>query len=511
MKKTVFIMICLSLALLGCSFNNKKEKIAYSLDDKQFWANKFEIKEIGGGMPAGPQRTSFLEFDNPWYKMQVQPISNYYAVYLDNEIYNAIVDALISNYNVFKVTEDNITYFYDPMVGIKMPCIKTKDLIKVDGLMAETYFLIYNNKLVFNVNGESGFFQDLMNYLGKKITISDDNFEIVEATKLSDLPIHYNNSYTAIAYFYYQEFTYTYNYKTEKAVNETIPFFGSMAVTNDEIIHHNLLDENKIYLTMDVPLVLNFACTPLNELKYNTSGKKEFIAFEIYEYNNQEYIVLSDNADISTITLRSQADNYDVLFSDKIIADKTYYSVSELLSKSKKIQADFSKISEYNSDVLWSAYHKAQNEINDSIINCFKVQTQYDKYIKPETSSYITSGDVIFETTNEVSDIDATKRSNSSEFGRTIIQFGSHEVTISVGFSDWDTNYGDLIYLEWVKSGDKNQLVIRYDESLIGEAVKVYYGYPPQKYHYQYVSYYGATIDAYTNWQLSNYLFINLS
>ena len=516
MKK--WIMLGLSIMILmiitGCGYNQKIEPIENSYQDKEFFATKFGERYLAGGEPIEFPPASFLEYDRPWYKMEVKPISKYYAVYLNNNVYKAIVDALSGEYNQFKTTLDGVTYFKlsDFNYELLTPLIKPQKIKVVDGSMAETYFMLSRDEKIFRIDDQSKTFQQLMDYQNYDITIDSSNYEIVEADNLSDLPIHYNNSYTAMAYFYYQEYVYTYNYQTNEVINEVVPYYGAMRVTSDyqDAIYHNLLAADELYIMMDIPLYLSAGCEPLEKPLYNIDGEKEFVAFSIKEFNNKDYIALSDNEDIETVRLQANGENYDILFHDKVINNKTYYSVDELVSVKEEVLENRLDAYNYNSNLMWSTYRKMNEDIKNSIIDCFKVYTAYDMHVVPEEGSVVASGSVIFETVNDVSSIDRIRPHYIATIGITTIDFGQFKVTLTASFQDYSTDYLDLIFFTWEEHDGVNQLIINYDESLIGQVVRIWYGYPSQKYHFQYISYYGATIDCYFNSVLDKHLFINL-
>ena len=357
--------------------------------------------------------------------------------------------------------------------------------------------------------------QEYLNYIGSSIVISEENFIVKNSKDIKNLPIRYEN-YIAMAYFYYQEFDYLYNYVAEEQISKTVPYYGSMIAYENvsENIYHNLLNSSKEYLLMDVPLKeIGGCCERFEDLKYNYTGEKEFIAFEINNLNNSEYVCLEENSDIQTITLLSSGDNYDVLFKEKVnINGNEYYSINELLKINKIIIEQWKIILEYNQKQFVSSLEKLRSIVPNTLADEFKIKTYFDTLSYDFETDTINSGMVIYETTNEVTNMEPSAiKVGNNYFNKTDVIIDQFNVCFMLEVYGKDINeVKDLISAKWISDGGVNKLVIIYDDSLIGEKVQILCQYKTQKYHHQYTSFLETTIDSYTTCALYEYISMNL-
>ncbi len=496
------------------NINGTDDKLSSS-SDKAFYANKFEISNsFGDGDIITPYETTFLEFDKPWYKIKANNISEYVCLYLDNKVYKEIMEVVFHECcSYYTEVKDGKEYVYCNFVGIER--LKTDEIKKIDGTFANLYFELLGGLRTFKVNNEYLNLQEYLNYIGSSVVISEENFIVKNSKDIKDLPIRYEN-YIAMAYFYYQEFDYLYNYVAEEQISKTVPYYGSMIAYENvgENIYHNLLNSSKEYLLMDVPLKeIGGCCERFEDLKYNYTGEKEFIAFEINNLNNSEYVCLEENSDIQTITLLSSGDNYDVLFKEKVnINENEYYSINELLKINKIIIEEWKIILEYNQKQFVSSLEKLRSIVPNTLADEFKIKTYFDSLSYDFETDTINSGMVIYETTNEVTNMEPSAiKVGNNYFNKTDVIIDQFNVCFMLEVYGKDINeVKDLISAKWISDGGVNKLVIIYDDSLIGEKVQILCQYKTQKYHHQYTSFLETTIDGYEKHANYEYIAMNL-
>lgn len=486
-----------------------------SSNDKAFYANKFEMNNnLDSDDIITPYETTFIEFDKPWYKIKANNISEYICLYLDNKVYEKIWEVVFHECcSFYTEVKDGKEYVYCNFIGIER--LKVEEIKKVDGIFANLYFSLLSGIKTFKVNDEYLNLQEYLKYIGSDIVISEENYIVKNSKNINDLPIQEEN-YIAIAYFYYQEFDYLYNYVTKEQVFKTVPYYGSMVACKNvnENIYYNSLNNSKEYLLMDVPLKARGSCCEFFEnLKYNYTGEKEFIAFEINNLNNSEYVCLEDNYDVPTITLLSNGENYDVLFKEKVnINGNEYYSINELLDINKYIIEQWKTIYEYNVKKYVSSLDKLRSIVPNKFADEFKIATYFDSLNHDFDIDTITSGMVIYETSSEVTNMEPpSTKVGLDYFNKTYVIIEQFSVCFMLEVYGKDINeVKDLISAQWVNDGDVNKLVIIYDDSLIGEKVTILCQYERKRYHHQYTSFLGATIDCYTNCSLHEYVRVNL-
>lgn len=488
----------------------------YASNDKKFYANKFDVNNFEGSDEtiAGPYETSFLEYDKSWYKVKVNPINEYVCLYLDGKVYEEIMEVVFHECCTFYTKdEDGKKFVFCDFIGIEK--LNIEDIQKVDGSFANLYFKLLLGIRAFYVDDEYLNLQEYLNYIGSSIVISEENFIVKNSKDIDNLPIQ-NENYIAMAYFYYQEFDYLYNYVTKEEISKTVPYYGSMIAYENvsKNIYHNLLSNSKEYLLMDVPLEVRGGCCEFFEdSKYNYTGKKEFIAFEINNINDTEYVCLDENSDIQTITLLSQGDNYDVLFKEIVTTlGKEYYSINELLKVNKVIIEQWKIIVDYNGKQYNSSLEKLRSIVPNKLADEFKVATIFNSSTYDFEIDTITSGMVIYETISEVTSMEPPLiKVGFNYFNKTSVIIDQFNVVFSLRVYGKDIDeVKDLISAKWVNDDGVNKLVIIYDDSLIGEKLRIRCLYENQKYYHQYTSFLGATIDCYTNCALSEYVSVYL-
>ena len=461
---------------------------------EETYANKFVQNDeiVSSDLVAGPIPRTFLEFDRSWYKVLVSPVNEYICFYLKNDVYDAIVD-VIDDYCCFRREE---------FKKIKKE-VRRSFLSYVNGDMGNLYFYLSKGSPFASVNGKIMNLQDYFNYQGRDIIIDDNNYMVTYSNDINNLPIKYKD-YTAMAYFYYQDLYFVYNYHTKEEINGINRHCSAMVVKKGfgKNIYHNLLDYEKEYLYMDIPLEVRTGCiVDFDDTQFNVTGKKEFVAFEINKINEKEYICLDDNSDISTINLLSSMDNYGVLLSDrKDIDDKTYYSVEELLNVNNRIKDEWVAISEYNS----KQFSESLQNFRENIASFFKECTliDYNKRFQKENVELdvINNGEIVFASPYEISFSFLNKSKDSVRYS---IGIESLQVELYFYVENKDDNkrinIENKLFIELIKEDNITKVKVNYDESLRGQILVMGQVLPQGKYLHQYTSYLGDVIYNYTN------------
>lgn len=475
-------------------------------NDKMFYAEKFNsvLETDGGGSELiNAPIFSFLNYEGSWNKMTVNSVSEYVVIYLENDIYNLCNEYF---YNKILPNETKIidgkTYWHaggDSYVPI--------DIESVNGIIFSFYYVYtwYSSYYIknengaeiirlaktFNVNGIAYDFEEYAALKGKNIKVCTDNFIIKKANNIVDLKIEIDG-YHASAYYFCQQFNYHYNYQNNNTIDDCKLYYGSMVAYEDsnKNIYYNKLDIHKEYVIMDnVSLYAYYDHMDWSDLNYNIFGKKQYIAFEIFKKDQNEYICLEDNADIETIELLSNGENYDIILTDKFLEDKCYYGIKDLIKANRRIVLESSLISKYNSERSREANNIMQNIVSNYQKTAFKID-----YENSEQIPVVTSGMVIYETPKEVGNIQVSEFVENN-IGYTNVKIDQFNVRLNFSISDKNISLVDKIKIEWIIEDNINKLVLIYSEEVKGATIRVVFGYDTKKYTYSYISYFGAKIE----------------
>lgn len=498
-----FLVAILSIMLiLGLNNNNTSDNaiIVKNESVKQYFFDKFEISFdslFQSDLDGRNSRTSFLEFANDWYRIQPQPVDEYYAIYLDNRVYDVMINQLLSDNCIYRSIVDGKCYVR--IANQEIEVVKRSKIDHVDGSVAAIYSYLISGAKFFCLNDTYYSLEEYLALLNKDIPLGKSNLLFLKSSDINDLSFRHSDGYTAIAFFYHQNIDYFYDYGKQCDLIKTESFYGTMVAyqNSNDNIYYNKLDVNKKYLLMNIPLEVNRGCVIFEKLKYNISGKKEFIAFEILEKDNKEWICIKDNSDIRTITFNALGDNFEVLFKNKQnIAGKEYYNVDELLSVSEIIRANRDEASSFNYKASWASIQDIRNIVPTFIDDCVKVNTQYSSPQNEDEYSRIKSGDAIFETDISPLVVEYQKAINPTIIRiLTSIPFDQFKVQLFITNDHTDTDPNQSLDVSWVKDGEKYKLVMNYDEYMVGRKIIIYAG-QNATYHYQYTSYYGAIIES---------------